>query len=190
MENINIIIKGCIQKEPKFQRILYDQYRGFACKIVFRYIYRYEKANDVVTDGFVKAFNHFEKFEAREVEDTEKILMGWLKRIMINCAIDELRKNDLIPEIGGIPGDVWDVTNRNDNADQLLLYKELISLTKQMPPTYGVVFNLYIIDGYTHSQIAEMMQIPVNTSRSNLARAKSFLQNAIKKMEEDKLCRI
>jgi RNA polymerase sigma factor (sigma-70 family) len=190
LENINIIVKGCIQKEPRFQRMLYEQYRGFACKIVFRYIYRFEKANDVVTDGFVKAFNHFDRFETRDKEDTEKLLMGWLKRIMINAAIDELRKSNMIPEIGGIPEDVWEITDRNDNADQLLLYKELISLVKQMPPAYRVVFNLYVMDGYAHSQIAEMLQIPVNTSRSNLARAKSYLQNSIKKMEEDKVCRI
>lgn len=120
----------------------------------------------------------------------EQLLMGWLKRIMINCAIDELRKSYMIPEIGGIPDDVWEITDRNDNADQLLLYKELVSLIKLMPPTYRIVFNLYVIDGYSHIQIADMMQIPVSTSRSNLSRAKAFLQTLIKKMEEGKLCRI
>lgn len=190
MDNINNTIRGCIRKEAKFQRKLYDQYRGFACKIVFRYIYRYEKANDVVTDGFVNAFNHFDKFRIEEGADMEQLLMGWLKRIMINCAIDELRKSYMIPEIGGIPDDVWEITDRNDNADQLLLYKELVSLIKLMPPTYRIVFNLYVIDGYSHIQIADMMQIPVSTSRSNLSRAKAFLQTLIKKMEEGKLCRI
>lgn len=190
MENINHIIKGCIHKEPKYQRLLYDRYRGFACKVVFRYIYRYEKAIDVVTDGFVKAFNHFDNFKLREEEDAEKLLMGWLKRIMINCAIDELRHSNMLAEIGGIPEDVWEITDKNDDADQLILYKDLISLVKELPPNYHVVFNLYVLDGYSHSQIAEVMNISISTSRSSLSRAKALLQNLIKNMEEGKLCRI
>jgi len=116
--------------------------------------------------------------------------MGWLKRIMINCAIDELRRSNMLPEIGGIPEGVWEITEKNDNTDQLLLYKDLISLIKELPPNYRVVFNLYILEGYSHSQIAEMMQISVSTSRSSLSRAKALLQSLIKNMEEGKLCRI
>ncbi len=190
LDSVNQIIKGCIHKEPAYQRMAYERYRGFACKVVFRYIYRYEKAIDVVTDGFVKAFNQFDRFEVREDEDAEKKLMGWLKRIMINCAIDELRRGNMLPEIGGIPEDVWEITNKNDDADQLILYKDLVCLIKELPPNYRIVFNLYILDGYTHSQIAQIMNISPGTSRSNLSRAKVLLQELIKKMEERKLCRI
>ncbi len=190
MENINHIVNGCINKEPKYQRLLYDRYRGFATKVVFRYIYRYENAVDVVTDGFVKAFNHFDQFKRNEDEDVERLLMGWLKRIMVNCSIDELRRSKMLPEIGGIPVDVWDVTDRNYDADQLLIYKELITLIKELPPNYRIVFNLYVLDGYAHTQIADMLKISISTSRSTLTRAKAFLQNLIKKMEEQKVCRI
>ena len=193
MENINHIVSGCINKEPKYQRLLYDRYRGFASKVVFRYIYRYEKAIDVVTDGFVKAFTHFDQFKRREDEDVEKLLMGWLKRIMVNCSIDELRRTRMLPEIGGIPEHVWDVwgiDDRNYDADQLLLYKDLITLIKELPPKYRIVFNLYVLDGYGHSQIADMLKISISTSRSSLSRARSFLQNLIKKMEKEKVCRI
>jgi len=190
LENLCQIIEGCIHKESVYQRLLYDRYRGFASKVVFRYIYRYERATDVVTDGFVKAFLDFDHFELRESDDPEKRLMGWLKRIMINCAIDELRRGSMLPEIGGIPEDVWEITHKSDNADQLILYKDLISIIKELPANYRVVFNLVILDGYSHSQVAEMMHIPVSTSRSNLSRAKVLLQNMIKNMEEGKLCRI
>jgi RNA polymerase sigma-70 factor (ECF subfamily) len=190
LENINHIVNGCINKEPKYQRLLYDRYRGFASKVVFRYIYRYEKAIDVVTDGFVKAFNHFDQFKKCEEEDVEKLLMGWLKRIMINCSLDELRRNNMLSEIGGIPEDVWDITDKSNDADQLLLYKDLIILIKELPPNYRLIFNLYVLDGYAHSQIADMLKISISTSRSSLSRAKAFLQNLIKKMEEEKVCRI
>ena len=193
MENIYHIVNGCINKEPKYQRLLYDRYRGYASKVVFRYIYRYEKAIDVVTDGFVKAFNHFDQFKQRKDDndtDVEKLLMGWLKRIMVNCSIDELRRSNMLPEIGGIPEDVWDITDRNYDADQLLLYKNLVTLIKELPPHYRVVFNLYVLDGYAHTQIADMLKISVSTSRSSLSRARAFLQDMIKKMEEEKICRI
>jgi RNA polymerase sigma-70 factor (ECF subfamily) len=96
----------------------------------------------------------------------------------------------MTPEIGGIPDDVWEITDKGDNADQQILYKNLINLVKELPPSYRVVFNLYVLDGYSHSLIAEMMQISVSTSRSTLSRAKTMLQNRIKNMEEEKICRI
>ena len=193
MENINQIVNGCINKEPKYQRLLYDHYRGFASKVVFRYIYRYEKAIDVVTDGFVKAFNHFDHFKKlkeEKDESIEKLLMGWLKKIMINCSIDELRRSNMLPEIGRIPENIWEMTDKNYDADQLLLYKDLIILIKELPPNYRTVFNLYVLDGYTHSEIADMLKITVSTSRSSLTRAKVLLKNLIKNMEEEKQCRI
>ena len=156
---------------------------------MFRYIYRYEKANDIVTDGFVKVFTHFHQFR-QFVDDEEKALMAWLKRIMINCAIDELRRTSMLPEIGEIRKDVWEVSEKNDDADQLLLYKDLVSLVKELPPNYRTVFNLYVVDGYSHSQIAELMHTSVSTSRSSLSRAKSLMQKFINNMEEGKRCRI
>jgi RNA polymerase sigma factor (sigma-70 family) len=190
LENLNGIINGCVNKDHRYQRILYDRYRGFACKIVFRYIYRYEKAMDVVTDGFVKAFTHFDSFRRNEECDSEKQLMAWLKRIMINCAIDELRKTEMLPEIGGFPDYIWELSDKHHNADQLLLYKDLIILIKELPTNYRTVFNLYVIDGYAHSEIAEMLHISIGTSKSNLSRARGLLQAAVQKMEEGKACRI
>ena len=184
MESINQIIKGCILKDPRYQRLFYDRFRGYATKIVFRYIYRYDKSVDVVTDGFIKAFNHFDQYKYHE-QDQQELVMGWLKRIMINAAIDEIRKHNMLPEIGGIPEHVWDYSDKNFDADQLILYKELVTLVKELPPPPGIVFNLYVLDGYNHSQIADMLHISVSTSRSSLSRARAHLQKSIKNMEEE-----
>ena len=119
-ENINQVIKGCINKEHKCQKAIYERFRGYALKIVFRYIYRYEKAVDVVNDGFVKLFNNFEKFIAGPEDDNEKILMGWLKRIMINVAIDHLRRGNMLPEIGDLPEYLWEQQDTNQSAEQRL----------------------------------------------------------------------
>lgn len=183
METLEQIINGCIANDANCQRLFYNLYRGFASKVVFRYIYHYERAGDVVTDGFIKTFNHFNHFKKGEA-GLEKQVMGWLKRIMINAAIDELRRSNMLPEIGGIPEEVWDYSDKTYDADQLTLYKDLVSMVKELPPNYRTVFNLYVLDGYNHSQIADIMHISVSTSRSSLTRAKALLQNRIKNMEE------
>jgi RNA polymerase sigma factor (sigma-70 family) len=190
LENVTDIIKGCIADNQTSQRLLYGRYRGFALKIVFRYIYRYERAVDVVTDGFVKLFRNIRQFELSREADNEKILMGWLKKIMVNTAIDELRRNQFMPEIGGIPENVWETHDNGQDADQLLLYKDLIILIKELPPAYRMVFNLYVIDGYTHSEIADMLKMSIGNSKSSLSRARAILQKSLKKMEEAQLCRM
>jgi RNA polymerase sigma-70 factor (ECF subfamily) len=170
--------------------MVYDQFLGFACKLVFRYVYRYDKAIDVVNDGFVKVFSHFDQFILRDDEDLEKYFMGWMKRIMINCAIDELRKNNMMPEIGRISDDVWNLPDNSYDADRQLRYRDLMLLVKSLPPNYRVVFNMYVIDGYTHPEIAEMLGISVGTSKSSLSRARTILQKNIRMKEESVECRI
>ena len=103
LKNITLIIEGCIAKEHKYQKILYEAYYGYALKIVFRYVFKYEQAVDIANDGFVKLFAHFHQFEMGKEADNEKILMGWLKKIMINTSIDALRKGNVLPETGSIP---------------------------------------------------------------------------------------
>ncbi len=190
MENLIIIIEGCSKKEHKYQKMVYQHYYGFALKIVFRYLYRYEKAVDITNDGFVKLFRHFERFIPGPIEDTEKILMGFIKKIMVNSAIDELRKGKMLPEIGGIPEYVWNISNKAHDADQLLLYKDLITMVKELPPQYRVVFNMYVIDGYNHLEIADKMNMSVGTSKSCLSRARSMLQKRIQKIEYAQICNI
>jgi RNA polymerase sigma-70 factor (ECF subfamily) len=184
LENIIDIIKGCIDGDHKYQRIFYDRYRGFALKTVFRYIYSYEGARDVMNDGFVKLFSHFASFKCDEIQDIEKILMGWIRRVMINTAIDELRKGKMLPETGVIPDYIWDIPD-NRQADQMILYKDLILFLKRLPPQYRIVFNMNVIDGFNHNEIANTLGISVGTSKSSLSRARDLLRKFIK--EEDKI---
>ncbi len=190
MESLNRILTGCFNKEHKYQKLLYEKYYGFALKTVFRYVYRYDIAVDVVNDGFIKFFTKIEQFETGTEVNAERMLMGYLKRIMINTAIDELRRGKMAPEIGGIPETVWEIADNSENAEQMILYKELIVLVKELAPQYRSVFNLYVIDGYNHMQIADLLNIPIGTSKSCLSRARNLLQNKIKIIEDAVLCRI
>jgi RNA polymerase sigma factor (sigma-70 family) len=179
-----------MNKDHKCQKILYDHYRGYALKISFRYLYRYEKAVDAVNDGFVKLFNHFPGFNIGADADNERILMAWLKKIMVNTSIDALRKSNMLPEIGGIPEHLWNTPDDSSKADQVLLYNELIAMVKNLQPNYRTVFNLYVIDGYSHTEIADILSISVGTSKSSLSRARTLLQISIKKMEDKIQCRM
>lgn len=189
MEDLHSIMEGCLINDHRCQKTLYERYYGYALKVVFRYIYRYEKATDVVNDAFVKIFRSFDKFECPERENLEKIWMGWMKRIMINTAIDELRRSNMLPEIGGLPEHIWEIQDKSQAADAKILYKELIAKVKNLPPSYRVAFNMYIIDGYSHQEISEKLGISVGTSKSNLAKARMQLKIFLDKdLHEADIC--
>jgi RNA polymerase sigma factor (sigma-70 family) len=178
------IIEGCHQSQQREQRFLYEKYFGYCLKIVFRYIYTYDKAVDVVNDGFVKVFRNFSRFHYNDAGNVEMILMGWMRTIMVNTAIDELRKNNFLPEIGYIPDSVWNCEDISQGSDRMLLYKELVKEIKKLPPAYRTVFNMYVIDGFTHQEIANQLSISIGTSKSNLSKARVYLQKILKTTEK------
>ncbi len=183
MDNLRNTIEACARNNSASQKLVYEHYYAYALKIVFRYVYRYDKAADVVNDGFVKLFRSIDRFVTEDTEHIEQRFMGWMKKIMINTAIDQLRKNSMMPEIGGIPEHVWETADPSLSPDQALLYKELVILVKKLPPAYRAVFNMVVIDGLTHHEVAHCMNISVSTSKSNLSRAKVLLQKHIRDRE-------
>jgi RNA polymerase sigma factor (sigma-70 family) len=178
-------INGCLENNPKAQQRLYEVYFGYCLKTTFRYIYHYDKAVDVVNDGYVKIFRSLDKFQYAGMESLERSLMGWMRTIMINTAIDYLRKNNFLPEIGLIPESVWGLEDKSQASDQTLLYKELVKEIKKLPPSYRLVFNLYVIDGFTHQEIANQLGISVGTSKSNLSKARAILQRIIRNNDSE-----
>ena len=184
MKALSEIITRSIENDRRAQKLLYDRYYPYCLKIVFRYIFHYDKTVDVVNDGFVKVFGKLDRFICYQPENIEIILLGWMKRIMINTAIDRLRKDNFLPEIGHIDDNTW-IEDRSQASDQTLLYKELILEIKKLPPAYRAVFNLYIIDGFSHQEIANRLHIAVGTSKSNLSKARVLLQKFIKQNEKE-----
>jgi RNA polymerase sigma factor (sigma-70 family) len=185
LELLQNIIAGCVQNCQRDQKFLYEKYYGYCLKTVFRYIYRYDKAVDVVNDGFVKVFRNFSRFQYKDSENLEMILMGWMRMIMINTAIDHLRKNNFLPEIGDISESIWMHEDKSQGSDRVLMYKELVKEIKKLPPSYRTVFNLYVIDGFTHQEIANQLGISVGTSKSNLSKARVLLQKIIKNNDRE-----
>lgn len=178
--SLHDIIAGCKCNNHRDYKSLYERYYGYSLKIVFRYIYRYDKAVDVVNDGFVKVFSKLDRFNYDTSQNIEMMFMGWLRTIMINTSIDKLRKDDYLPEIGINNEGIW-IEDKSQSADDSLLYKELINEVKRLPPAYRTVFNMYVIDGYKHQEIADILNIAVGTSKSNLSKAKALLKSYINK---------
>ena len=190
MKELLTIIKGCANNEPAAQKIFYNRYLGYALKIAFRYVGSYENAANAANDAFVRIFKGLQKYEVRNAEDAEAMLMGWIRRIVINVSIDYMRKESLIAEHTALKDTAWWQNETTSNGgDNQLMYKELISLIRKLSPAYRVVFNLHVIDGYSHQEIAGILGISPGTSKSNLAKARAFLQKfLIKDTKGNVLC--
>lgn len=176
MTDLFQILHGCANNDARCQKLFYDRYLGYAFKIAYRYVRSYDKAADATNDSFIKIFTHFEKFEIRDKENAEIMLLGWMRRIIINTSINHLKHEAFITEFKPEGDSVWDKADETQTGEGQMLYKELIGLIRRLSPAYRAVFNLHVIDGYTHQEIAEILGISVGTSKSNLAKAKAALQ--------------
>lgn len=179
MEKLLHIISGCANQDRQSQQMLYDQYYGLCLKIAFRYVNTYEQAVEVTHDAFLKMFRNFSRFEVRDIDKLEMLLIGWIRRVVINAAIDYMRREMNNHHSYPIPEHVWEHKDEGQSSDNSLLYKELMILVKELPPAYRMVFNLHVIEGYSHPEIAKMLGITTGTSKSNLSKARAHLQKAL-----------
>lgn len=165
------LIKGCIARKPSFQKRLYDLTKDKMFGICLRYAKGYHSAEDILQDGYVKVYLNIHKFRS------EGSFEGWMRRIMVNTAIEHYRRSvSMYPilEVSSSPLNlVEDYTIEKMQAD------DLMEMIKDLSPGYRTVFNLYVIEGYPHKEIAKMLKISEGTSKSQLARARYILQNKI-----------
>jgi len=140
--------------------------------VCLRYSDNSQDAQDILQEGFLKVFDNLKNFK------WEGSLEGWMRRIFVHMALDRYRKNITHLSVDDMhEGD--EITDKDASALDSLSEKEILALIQQLPDQYRLVFNLSIIEGLAHQQIAEMLNIGVSTSRSNLARAKAILKEKI-----------
>jgi RNA polymerase sigma factor (sigma-70 family) len=189
LKELLTIIKGCAANEAKSQKILYEHYLAYALKIAFRYVGSYENAANAANDSFIRIFKGIAKFEIKNEGDIEPMLMGWMRKIIIHVSIDYMKKESLMAGRTALQENAWLQADNSNEGDNQLMYKELVSITRKLSPAYRVVFNLHVIDGYSHQEIARMLGISPGTSKSNLSKAKIFLQKfLIKDRKGNVLC--
>jgi RNA polymerase sigma factor (sigma-70 family) len=181
--DIHAILIGCANQDRICQRDFYKKFYGYAMSICTRYTTVYDEALELANDGFLKIFRALPNFKI-ESGEIENQLLAWIKKIMINTCIDFIRakKNKIIFS------SISDSSHsENPVSEDYIIEKfsinDILVLINNLSPSYKTIFNLFVIDGYTHEQIASMLQISVGTSKSNLFKARQHLQNQLKKTE-------
>ncbi len=165
------LIAGCQQNDPLLQRALYEKYSPVMLGVCRRYIRRLEDAEDVLVEAFCKIFKHITQYKHKGSFE------GWMRRIVVNEALMFLRKKHALKNAHEIQ-DHFDLKDEQ-NIEADLAAQDIIYLLNQLPNGYRTIFNLYVLEGYKHREIAELMNISINTSKSQLILAKKRLQNLL-----------
>lgn len=165
----NTLVKKCLEGDLRAQRALFDKFATKMLGVCIRYTKDVEEAEDVLQDGFVKVFTKLDRYNG------EGVLEGWIRRIMVNTALDQLRKNAKFQD--DVSLDKVDFKlERDGHILESLVEEDLLKLINEMPPGYKAVFNMFAIEGYSHKEIADEMGISENTSKSQYSRARAYLQ--------------
>jgi RNA polymerase sigma-70 factor (ECF subfamily) len=174
-EELHRLIRGCKEQDRKCQKLLYKTFYGFAMGICMRYAGNRDAAAEVINQGFFKVFNRLDTYK------TEIPFKAWLGKIMINVSIDFYRANLKTAYIDEL--DQANDISDGELTDKNLNYNDLLLMTQQLPVAYRTVFNLFAIEGYSHDEIAEMLNINAGTSKSNLYKARQKLKQMILKAD-------
>jgi RNA polymerase sigma factor (sigma-70 family) len=172
------IIKGCLQNDRTSQRELYHLFADSMLGVCYRYTKSQADAEDILQEGFVKVFKNLQQYRG------EGDLGAWIRRIMVNTALNYLKRNARYQ--GQLAFDDISMHPVADDDPQVDLdAKELVGLIRQLPTGYQLIFNLHVTEGYTHVEIGQMLGINEGTSRSQYARARALLITWIKKNYSD-----
>ena len=172
-------IEGCKHNKRVYQNKIYVAFYDYAMSICFKYGNDKEDAVEIINDGFLKIFREIYKYKPLS-EDIAFGFTSWLRRIMINTAIDHYRKNKNNTILKDL-NEEQEYLTAKEEQDMLsrLSYNELIKIVHELSPAYRMVFNLYAIEGMTHKEVGKHLNITEGTSKSNFAKARAFLQNKL-----------
>lgn len=172
------IVLGCKRGRAKAQSLLYDKYCGAMLGIAMRYSDNQTEAEDVLQEAFLNIFKKIESFEGKN----EGSLTLWIKTIVINAALTNNRKNkkhNFTDDVDDFKiADEEDRYNFGESIEDLqnIQVAKIMSALKELPIGYRTVFNLYVVEGYSHQEIAEILEVSENTSKSQLSKARKFLK--------------
>jgi RNA polymerase sigma-70 factor (ECF subfamily) len=168
------IFQGCLKNDPIAQRELYNKYSAKMLSVCYRFGHNREDAEDMLQEGFIKVFSQIHTFQSKGAFE------GWIRRIMVHTCINHLKKNrkfnesvDIIHATG--------VQIREESVPSIVQAKQVVECIRLLPIGYRTVLNLYAIEGYSHKEIAEMLDIEESTSRSQYTRAKHMLEDILVK---------
>jgi RNA polymerase sigma-70 factor (ECF subfamily) len=165
------LIRGCLKRDRSAQKHLYEMYSSKMYGICYRYVKDAMEAEDILVTAFMKVFDKIEQFKS------EGSFEGWIRRIIVNESLTHLRRNKSMY----LETDL-EHAEREPDYDQLsdhLEAEDLLNIIQELPAGYRIVFNMYAVDGYSHKEIADHLGISENTSKSQLSRARVYLQKKL-----------
>ena len=165
------ILAGCLKGESRSQELLYKNFAPTMFAICLRYAADHPQAEDMLQEGFIKVFQHLGRFR------NEGSFEGWMKRIFVNTAFEWLRKHGVMNRVMDVEFFAEEIIQQ-DAFDELSK-NDLVRMIQNLSPGYRTVFNLFAIEGYSHKEIAVMMNISEGTSKSQFSRARYLLQKMV-----------
>ena len=167
------LVRGCLQGNALYQKKLFEKFYVKMLGICLRYAKDADEGQDILQDGYIKVFQKLEGF------DFNCPLEAWVRKIMINTAIDKYRSTARQP----IANDIdlaYEIVDDSNVLNDINL-NDLLVMIQKLPAGYRMIFNMHVIEGFNHREIADELQISEGTSKSQLAKAKTFLQKMIKR---------
>ena len=169
------VVEDCLRGKESAMKKFYEHFHGFALSVCMSYCENRDDALEIMNDGFLKVFKNLDK-----VENIERI-KPWLRRIMINVAIDHFRKN-VRKQSAQLSENVADPNYGDASVYAKLSSEDIMKAVQSLPTNYRMVFNLYAVEGYSHKEIGEMLKIAESTSRANLSLANGLLREKLKRI--------
>ncbi len=166
------ILEGCIKKNAIAQKFLYDKFSRKMMGVCLRYCESEQEAEDVLQNGFITVFGNLESYKGTGSFE------GWIRKIIVNTALTNIRKNKKFRQNISLDNVEFMLPSTGQTADSFGT-NDLLKVIQQLPTGSRTVFNLYAIEGYSHSEIAEMLNISEGTSKSQYSRARAYLQKVI-----------
>jgi len=173
------LLKDCIRCKPSAQKDMYDRFASRMLGVCLRYIHDREEAEHVMIGGMVKVFDKLEQFQS------EGSLEGWIRRIMVNESLMYIRKHKNMSL--EVEMEKAELTLDYQSLESNLEAEDLLALIGELPIGYRTVFNLYAIEGYSHKEISDTLDINENTSKSQLSRARKLLQSKLMTLNKEEL---
>ncbi|HMR92439.1 MAG TPA: RNA polymerase sigma factor [Chitinophagaceae bacterium] len=176
--DIQKLVRDCLKGKRQAQQELYATYAEAMLGVCYRYTRSMHDAEDVLQEGFVKVFHHLDQYKQ------EGELGAWIRRIMVNTALNFLKRNKKYQDGMFFTEEYMHPVSREETTASVEA-KELAELIRQLPQGYQVIFNLHAVEGYSHVEIGEMLGIKDSTSRSQYARARTLLISWMEKLAEE-----
>jgi len=170
------IIEGCVKGDSKSQQIVYQKFYGKMLGACMRYSKDREEARDILQDGFLKVFTNIRSYTGTGSFE------GWIRKVIINTALDYIRKNKQLIQYANsdyVEENAEEIQEEESNEHQNISTEEIMKAVQQLPTAYRTVFNMFVVDGFSHQEIANELGINIGTSKSNLSKAKVHLKKTL-----------